>query len=40
MKQEIELVEEWDKVFPKSEKVNHRKVSFKNHFADIKLRVA
>ena len=35
MKQEIELVEEWDKVFPKSEKVNHRKVSFKNHFGII-----
>ena len=24
--------EEWDKVFPKSEKVNHKKLSFKNHF--------
>lgn len=28
----LKLVEEWDKVFPKSEKVNHRKVTFKNHF--------
>ncbi len=27
-----ELTQEWDKVFPKSEKVNHRKVTFKNHF--------
>ena len=27
-----ELNQEWDKVFPKSEEVNHRKVSFKNHF--------
>ena len=23
---------DWDKVFKKSEKVNHKKVSFKNHF--------
>ena len=27
-----ELNQEWDKVFPKSEKVEHKKVSFKNHF--------
>ena len=27
-----ELVQEWDKVFPKSENVNHNKVTFKNHF--------
>lgn len=27
-----ELIQEWDKVFPKSEKVEHKKVSFKNHF--------
>ncbi len=26
------LVNEWDKVFPQSTKVNHRKVTFKNHF--------
>ena len=26
------LNQEWDKVFPKSEKVNHKKVTFKNHF--------
>ena len=32
----LQLTNEWDKVFPKSEKVNHRKVSFKNHFG-IKL---
>lgn len=30
--EELKIVEEWDKVFPKSEKVNHRKVTFKNHF--------
>ena len=29
---ELKITEEWDKVFPKSEKVNHRKVTFKNHF--------
>ena len=27
-----ELNQEWDKVFQKSEKVEHKKVSFKNHF--------
>ena len=29
---ELKLTGEWDKVFPKSEKVNHRKITFKNHF--------
>ena len=33
---ETKITEEWDKVFPKSEKINHRKVTFKNHFG-IKL---
>ena len=28
----IALTEEWDKVFPKSDKVNHKKVTFVNHF--------
>lgn len=28
----IELTEEWDKVFPLSDDVNHRKVTFVNHF--------
>ena len=28
----LQLTNEWDKVFPKNDKVNHRKVSFKNHF--------
>ena len=32
MKEELNLVEKWDKVFPKSDKVNHKKVTFKNHF--------
>ena len=30
--EELILTEEWDKVFPKSEIVNHKKVTFKNHF--------
>ena len=30
--EELKLVREWDKVFPKSEKVDHRKVAFVNHF--------
>ena len=32
MNEELKITEEWDKVFPLSEKVNHRKVTFKNHF--------
>ncbi|MBQ6461634.1 alpha/beta hydrolase, partial [Candidatus Saccharibacteria bacterium] len=28
----LQLTNEWDKVFEKSDKVNHKKVSFKNHF--------
>ena len=32
MSEELKLTDEWDKVFPKSDKVNHRKVTFKNHF--------
>lgn len=30
--EELNLVQEWDKVFPKSDKVYHQKVTFKNHF--------
>ena len=29
---EVNLTQEWDKVFPKSEKVNHRKVTFHNRY--------
>jgi len=29
---ELELAQEWDKVFPKSKKVNHQKVTFPNRF--------
>ena len=29
---ELKLTEEWDKVFPKNDKVSHRKVTFKNRF--------
>ena len=28
----LKLVNEWDKVFPRNEDVNHKKVTFKNHF--------
>lgn len=28
----MQLTQEWDKVFPLSEQVNHQKVTFKNHF--------
>lgn len=30
--EELELVKEWDKTFPKSEKVNHKKVVFHNRY--------
>ena len=30
--QELDLTQEWDKVFPKSDKVNHSKVTFVNRF--------
>ena len=32
MDEKIKLVQEWDKTFPKSEKVNHRKVTFHNRY--------
>lgn len=32
MAQELALANEWDKTFPKSEKVSHRKVTFHNRF--------
>ena len=32
MKEELNITTEWDKVFPLSNKVNHKKVTFKNHF--------
>ena len=30
--EKLDLTQEWDKVFPKSEKVDHKKVTFVNHF--------
>ena len=33
--EKLNLVSNWDKVFPKSEKVNHRKVTFPNRFGII-----
>ena len=32
MEQKLTLVQEWDKVFPQSDKVTHEKVTFKNRF--------
>ena len=32
MKQELSLTQEWDKVFPLSDKVNHRKVTFETQY--------
>ncbi|MGN0256456.1 MAG: alpha/beta hydrolase [Chordicoccus sp.] len=32
MSEALKLTQEWDKVFPKSDKVDHRKVTFTNHF--------
>lgn len=32
MKEQLNLVQEWDKTFPKSEKVNHRKITFHNRY--------
>lgn len=30
--EELKLTQDWDKVFPKSDKVDHKKVTFVNHF--------
>jgi len=32
MSENMKFIEEWDKTFPKSEKINHRKVSFANRY--------
>ena len=32
VEQKLQLSEEWDKVFPKSDKVYHKKITFHNHF--------
>lgn len=32
MDKEIKLVQDWDKTFPNSEKVNHKKVTFKTQY--------
>ena len=32
MQEKLNLTEEWDKTFPKSDKVKHRKVTFSNRF--------
>ncbi|AIL32948.1 alpha/beta hydrolase [Basilea psittacipulmonis] len=33
--QTIQLTQEWDKTFPKSDQVNHRKVTFKNRYGIV-----
>lgn len=30
--EQLHLTQEWDKVFPKSDKVDHRKVTFHNRY--------
>ena len=30
--EKLNLTQEWDKVFPKSDKVNHKKVTFHNRY--------
>lgn len=32
MEEKLNLVEEWDKTFPQSDKVNHRKITFHNRY--------
>ena len=32
MTEKLNVTQEWDKVFPKSDKVTHRKVSFRNRY--------
>lgn len=32
MEEKLNLTQEWDKVFPQSDKVDHKKVTFHNHF--------
>lgn len=32
MREDLKLTDEWDKTFAKSDKVNHKKVTFTNHF--------
>ena len=32
MEEQLTLTQEWDKTFPKSDKVNHRKVTFHNRY--------
>lgn len=32
MNEELIMTQDWDKVFPKSEKVNHRKITFHNRY--------
>ena len=31
--EQLNLTQEWDKIFPKSDKVNHKKVTFHNRYS-------
>jgi hypothetical protein len=33
----LEMTQKWDKVFPKSDKVEHKKITFHNHFGSQRL---
>ena len=35
MSEEMNITQEWDKVFKLSDKVNHKKVTFSNHFGFV-----
>ena len=35
--EELKLVSEWDKTFPQSEKVDHKKVTFVNRYGSRKM---
>lgn len=34
MIEKLNITSEWDKIFQLSKKVNHKKITFKNHFYD------
>ena len=33
----LEMTQKWDKVFPKSDKVEYKKITFHNHFGNQRL---
>ena len=32
MEENLNLIQEWDKTFPQSDKVNHKKITFHNRY--------